>query len=131
MKTLMTILLATVTCLAASFAGAQAQENPTFIYSTYYHCDTMKVKDADDAVRHSKPDLDGMVNSGTVSSWSWTSKDVGGEWTRAGFLTGPSLGVVIKAAYKYGVTSDGHPPKPGFVAALRLRRGLRLARGGR
>lgn len=118
MKTTIITLVATVTCLASSLAAAQAQEEPVFIYATYFHCNSGMVERADDSVaKLYKPELDQMVKKGTVSSWGWLRKNVGGEWARAGFLTGPSLRAVLVPAYKNGVMSDGHPPQKPFEEA--------------
>jgi hypothetical protein len=117
MKTIIMTLAATVTCLASSLAAAQARENPVFIYATYFHCNSGMVERADDSVaKQYKSELDRMVKDGAVSSWGWLRKNVGGEWARAGFLTGPSLKAVLNAA-NYSVMSDGHPPKKAFEEA--------------
>jgi hypothetical protein len=118
MKTTIMTLAATVACLASSLAAAQAQENPVFIFATYFHCNSGMVERADDAVaKEYKSELDRMVKEGAVGSWGWLRKNVGGEWARAGFLTGPTVKIVINAAGNSGVMSDGHPPKKAFEEA--------------
>jgi hypothetical protein len=118
MKTPMMTLVFIVTSLAQNLpAAAQAQDNPVFIYATYFHCNSGMVEHADDSVAKHKSELDGMVKGGAVSSWGWLRKDVGGEWARAGFVTAPSLKAVLNAAYKNGVMSDGHPPQKPFEEA--------------
>lgn len=115
MKT--TIMLATtVTCLAASLptnAQTQAQESQVFIVATYFHCNGATVRRADKAVAEEyKNGLDGLVKDGTVSSYAWLSKIVGGEWLRAGYITASSLQLALGAADKSAVVfSDDHPPK--------------------
>jgi hypothetical protein len=117
MKTTIMTLAAIVTCFAASLpAAAQAQE--VFIYATYFHCNGGTVERADDSVAKGyKSELNRMVKEGTVSSWGWLRKNVGGEWARAGFLTGTSLKAVLNAAYQHGVMSEGHPPLEAFEEA--------------
>jgi hypothetical protein len=119
MKTTILMLAATVASLAPNLLwAAQAQENPIFIFATYFHCNSGMVERADDAVaKQYKSELDRMVKDGAVSSWGWLRKSVGGEWARAGFLTGPSLQGVLSAAATYGVMSDGHPPRKVFDEA--------------
>jgi hypothetical protein len=115
MKRTIVMLAATIMYFAPSLAGAQAQDNPIYIYATYYRCNSATVDRADDSVaKEYKPTLDGMIKGGAVNSWGWLRKYVGGEWARAGFLTGPSLKAVLSAAGKYGVLSDGHPPAMAF-----------------
>lgn len=114
MKT--TIMLATIlTCLAASLptnsqAQAEAQQSPVFIFATYFHCNSGTVGRADEAVEKVyKKGLDGLVGNGTVSSWAWLSKFVGGEWLRAGYVTGSKLDVLLGASDRLGlVRSDDH-----------------------
>jgi hypothetical protein len=119
MKTPIMTLAFIVTCLAPNLpAAAQAQENSVFIYATYFHCNNGMVEGADDVVaKEYKSELDRMVKDRTVSSWGWLRKKVGGEWSRAGFLTGTSLKAVLSAAGNYNVMSDGHPPKMAFEKA--------------
>jgi hypothetical protein len=119
MKIPIVTLAIIVTCLAPNLpAAAQARENPVFIYATYFHCNNGMVEGADDVVaKQYKSELDRMVKNRTVSSWGWLRKTVGGEWARAGFLTGSSLTAVLNAAGNYNVMSDGHPPKKAFEEA--------------
>jgi hypothetical protein len=111
MKT--TIMLATtVTCLAASLpTNAQAQESQVFIAATYFHCNSATIRRADEAVdKEHKKILDGLVGNGTVSSWAWLNKYVGGEWLRAGYITGSNLQAVLNATGSSPVVrSDDHP----------------------
>jgi hypothetical protein len=119
MKTSIMTLAATVICLATGLpAAAQAQENQVYIAATYFHCDSAKVEKADDAVaKLYKGALDGMVKDGTVSSWGWLGKYVGGEWARAGYFTGSSLKAVLDAGDKLDAASHGHPQVKGFLEA--------------
>jgi hypothetical protein len=117
MKT--TIMLATtITCLAASLtansqapAPAPAQGNQVYILATYFHCNSATVQRADDAVdKVYKKTLDGLVSAGTVTSYAWLGKFVGGEWLRAGFFTGSKLEDVLAASGNVPVIrSDDHP----------------------
>jgi hypothetical protein len=118
MKTTIMAMITTLMCLVASLSAAQAQETPIFIYATYFHCNIGMIDRADEAVaKVYKPHLDKLVQGEGLSSWGWLRKNVGGEWARAGFLTGTSLEAVINAAGNSGVMSDGHPPDKSFEAA--------------
>ena len=91
---------ATLTCLAASSrADAQAEANPVYIATTYYHCNNATVEQADGAITKTyKPALDSMITEKSVASWGWLGHNTGGEWSRAGYWTGPSIQVVQAAA---------------------------------
>jgi hypothetical protein len=107
------MLAATVTWFAACLPAAQAEEKPTFVITTYFHCNSARVGQADDAVANVyKADLDGLVKGGGVSSWAWLGKYMGGDSVRAGYITGSNVQVLMNATDKAAVVrSDGHPPK--------------------
>lgn len=113
MKTIFAALAAatTLTCLAASPPAGPPEENQVFIAATYFHCNSATVQRADDAVEKQYiKTLEGLVTSGTVSSWGWLGKFVGGEWLRAGYFTGSSLQTVLAASGNVPVgRSDDHP----------------------
>jgi hypothetical protein len=113
MKTII-MLATTVTCLAASLptnAQAPAQGDQVFILATYFHCNSATVQRADDAVdKVYKKTLEGLVSAGTVSSYGWLGKFVGGEWLRAGYFTGSNLEDVLAASVSVPLPrSDDHP----------------------
>jgi hypothetical protein len=99
-------------------AAAQAPPSDVYIYSRYFHCDQRIVGDADDAVDQMyKGELDKLVQEKVVSSWGWLVKTTGGEWSRAGYLTAPSLNAVLQAADKLSIRSDWHMGVRVFVTA--------------
>lgn len=115
MKTII-MLATTVTCLAASLptnaqAQAQEKEKQVFIAATYFYCNSATVHHADEAVdKVYKKGLDGLLQNGTVTSFAWLSKVVGGEWLRAGFFTGSNLVDVVAATeWVPIVRNDDHP----------------------
>jgi hypothetical protein len=118
MKTTIVTLAAAACCFAASFpAGAQEKENQIYISATYFNCNAATVDKADDAVaKLFKGELDSMVKDGTVSSWGYLGKEVGGEWARAGYFTGSSLKAVLDAGDKLDAMSGGQKPKPAVTA---------------
>ena len=101
----------TLTCLAASPPAGQPEASQVFIVATYFHCNAATVHRADEAVdKEYKKILDGLVAKGTVSSYGFLSKILGGEWLRAGYFTGSSLeGVLAVADTVPHVISDNHP----------------------
>ncbi len=119
MKTIIITLAATLTCLAPSLpAAAQAPQNQIFIYATYFHCGSGMVAHADDAItKLFKSELDGLIKEGAVGSWGWLSKNTGGEWARAGYLTASSIKGTLDAVLKFQEKSDGHPPVKTFEEA--------------
>jgi hypothetical protein len=119
MKTAIMVFAVTLTCLATGQpAAGQAQENPVFIYATYFHCSSALVSRADDSVAALfKSELNGMVKEGITSTWGWLAKNTGGEWSRAGYLTGPSLKAVLSAEEALQVRSDSKPPVKAFEEA--------------
>jgi hypothetical protein len=119
MKTLIMTLGSIVTCFAPNLrAATQAQENSSFIYATYFHCNSGMVERADDAVTTLfASELNGMIKAGTASSWGWLRKNTGGEWARAEYVTAPSLKAVLNAVQELQVRSDAKPPVKAFEEA--------------
>jgi hypothetical protein len=118
MKITAIIVAAGASFLAPILAVAQSKDGASFIYATYYHCNSATVEQADEAVSSQySMGLNGMVTDGSVKSWGWLRKSVGGEWSRAGFLIGSSVQTLLKATSKSGVLSDGHPPVKRFEEA--------------
>lgn len=119
MKTNIVALAATATVFAASLpAAAQTPTGEVFIYATYFHCNNTNIDHADRAVTDLyRMELNDMVKEGSVSSWGWLGKHAGGEWARAGYLTGPSVKAVLDAGDKLDAKSDAKPPVKIFNEA--------------
>ena len=109
-------------CLAPSLPAAEpAPSSDIYIYASYLHCSQAVLEQADEAVaKLFGPDLDKMIKEGArgrvVGSWGWLAKSTGGEWSRAGYLTGPSLEDVLGAGGNLDVMTDGKPPHAERVA---------------
>jgi hypothetical protein len=71
----------------------------------------------DSVVSLFKSELDAMLREGVASTWGWLGKSTGGEWARAGYLTGPSLKAVLNAAQQLEIRSDAKPPVRVFEEA--------------
>ena len=119
MKTTVLILAAaaTVAGLAQSPRAAEpAKSSEIFIYATYFHCNAATLYEADDAVaKLFGPEFNKLIKEGVqgrvAGSWGWLAKKTGGEWSRARYLTGPSLEDVSGAASASpGAMTDVHPP---------------------
>ncbi|MBV8397189.1 MAG: hypothetical protein JOZ17_00405, partial [Acetobacteraceae bacterium] len=90
-----------------------------FIYATYFHCNSATVGTADKSVNDPvfKDALAGLLKQGKAASWGWLAKQTGGEWARAGYLTGSSVKAVLDAAGYLEVMVDAKPPVKHFEAA--------------
>jgi hypothetical protein len=112
------LVAAVLTALAAGPQAARAEDKPVYIYATYFHCSSAMTADADRAVTELfKGELNEMVKAGTVSSWGWLGKNTGGEWARAGYVTGPSVKAVLDGINALVEKSDAKPPVKHFQAA--------------
>jgi hypothetical protein len=120
MKTIIAALAATttLTCLAASPPADEKEASPIFIYSTYFHCNSATIGNADEAVTklHQRA-LNTLLADHTVSSWGWLVRNTGGEWARAQYLTAPSVKAVLDATAKFTVTIDRPKMEIAFLEA--------------
>jgi hypothetical protein len=118
MKSVIAILGATAACLAAALPAAEPpKESQVYVYVTYFHCNSAIVEDADKAVSgFFKGELDGMLGHNIIS-WGWLAKNTGGEWSRAGYLSGPSVTGVLQAVAEFQGKSDAKPPVKKFENA--------------
>lgn len=99
-------------------AAAQAKPSDVYIYARYFHCNQRIVDQADDAVAAEyRGELNEMVKDKTVSSWGYLAKKTGGEWSRAGYLTAPSLDAVLQAGDVLAYKSDWHLAVRAYVDA--------------
>ena len=100
--------VASVTCLASSLPAAeQVQPSEIFIHARYFHCNQINVREADEAVADLyKSELNDLVKEGKAGSWGWLVKKTGGEWSRAGYLTGSSFSAVLQAGDELALKSD-------------------------
>lgn len=77
-------------------AGLVAQESEskdeTYIYATYFYCDTANEDKADALVKKNMvPVYDAAVADGTIKAWGWMSHHVGGKWRRILYRTAGSI----------------------------------------
>ena len=89
--------VALILCLPA-VAGAQEDEQTTFVYGTYFECDTSKQERVDDVVKSAMaPAYDAAVEAGTISSWGWLAHHTGGKWRRLMYYSAPSIDALFAA----------------------------------
>lgn len=83
---------------APATAIAQEEEPTTFIYATYFYCDTAKQEIADEVAKYVwAPAYDAAVEAGTISQWGWLAHHTGGKWRRLLYYAAPSLDALFDA----------------------------------
>jgi hypothetical protein len=107
-------------CLPA-VAGAQEEEKQTsFVYATYFECETGKQDRVDDAVKYGyAPAFDAAVEAGTISSWGWLAHHTGGAWRRLLYYSTPTLGELVDVPQAvYPKIDEAHPSAPRTVSEV-------------
>jgi len=104
------MLIAALLYLPA-MAVAQEDEPTTFVYGTYFECDTSKQERVDDLVNSAwAPAYDAAVEAGTISSWGWLAHHTGGKWRRLLYYSAPSLDALFAASDAISPNIDkAHP----------------------
>ena len=93
----MMFIAAFLLCLPA-VAGAQEEEPSTFVYATYFECDTSRQGITDEMVKYVwAPAYDAAVEAGTISQWGWLTHHTGGKWRRLLYYAAPSLDALMDA----------------------------------
>jgi len=89
---------------------ALAQENKpteTYIYATYYYCDTTRQEEVDAVVEKvQKPILDAAVADGTIKGWGWLAHHTGGKWRRLRYHSASSIDELLQALETIGDKID-------------------------
>jgi hypothetical protein len=84
-------------CLPA-IVGAQEEKQSTFVYATYFECDTSRQEIVDEIVNHVwAPAYDAAVEAGTISQWGWMAHHTGGKWRRLLYYAAPSIDALFDA----------------------------------
>jgi hypothetical protein len=99
MKTRIAALVAVTACtlsVTAMTATAADESKETYVYASYLRCSAGK--QADEAMEQFKGVYDGAVKDGTIGGWAWMAHRTGGDWSRIGFHTAPSLKALYAAA---------------------------------
>lgn len=77
---------------AALIADEHEEKEETYIYATYYYCDTSMQDKADEVVaKFMAPVYDAAVADGTLKAWGWMRHHTGGQWRRIQYYTAGSI----------------------------------------
>lgn len=99
------VLIAAFLCLPA-IADAQEENQPTYVYATYFECDTSRQEIADEVVKLVwAPAYDAAVEAGTISQWGWLQHHTGGKWRRLLYYAAPGLDALLDAPSAIAETS--------------------------
>jgi hypothetical protein len=74
--------------------AAQEAEKPaeSYIYSTYFYCNTATQEQADELVmKNTAPIYDAAVADGTITAWGWLAHHTGGKWRRVQYHSSPTI----------------------------------------
>ena len=91
------LIAAFVLCVPA-LADAQEEEQKTFVYATYFECDTSRQEIVDEVVKYVwAPAYDAAVEAGTISQWGWLAHHTGGKIRRLFYYAAPSIAELMDA----------------------------------
>lgn len=107
-----------ILALAAPLAlAAQEAEKPaeSYIYATYFYCNTATQEQADELVmKNTAPIYDAAVADGTITRWGWLAHHTGGKWRRVQYHASNSVEGLLTAqetlqdrSEAAGVSNDG------------------------
>jgi hypothetical protein len=94
MTTILGITAISLAIAAPTGLLAQEAENKeeTYIYATYFYCNTANEDKADELVtKNMAPVYDAAVADGTLKAWGWMSHYMGGKWRRILYRTAGSV----------------------------------------
>lgn len=106
--------LAILLAMPLSLTAAD-EEKESFIYATYFYCDTAGQGKADELVKkNTAPINDAATADGTITGWGWLAHHTGGKWRRIQYHVSDSIDglmsaqdVLAERAEKAGVSNDG------------------------
>jgi hypothetical protein len=83
---------------AGQVARAAEEKDETYIYATYFYCNTGTEDKADELVeKNMVPIYDAAVADGTLKGWGWMSHHMGGKWRRILYRTSGSIDGLLSA----------------------------------
>lgn len=99
MKKLLGIsVLALALAAPAGLVAQEKDEKETFIYATYFHCQSSKFDDLDAAVtEHTAPVYNAAMKDGTIGGWGWLAHHTGGHWNRLFYTVSDSVPNLLAA----------------------------------
>lgn len=94
---LSTLALAMAAPLAV-IADNHEDEDETYIYATYFNCDSSMFEALDaETEKHVAPVYDAAVKDGTLGGWGWLAHHTGGHWNRLFYHVSDSLNGLLEA----------------------------------
>jgi len=103
----MCVLAAALAAPAALVADHHEAKEETYIYGTYFYCDTAEEDKADAWVKqYSAPAYDAAVADGTLKGWGWVAHHSGGKWRRIQYHTSGSIEGLLSAQEAVGKKID-------------------------
>jgi hypothetical protein len=101
-------LLAIALTAPVSLAAAEEEKaSDTYVYSTYFYCNTSTQATADDLVeKYNYPVYDAAVADGTIKGWGWMAHHTGGKWRRVQYHTSDTLAGLLTAQETIGQRMD-------------------------
>lgn len=97
----------TLAAPAALIADEHEEKEETYIYATYFYCDTSMEEKADELVaKNSGPVYDAAVADGTIKGWGWMRHHTGGKWRRIQWHTSDSVEGLLAGQATIGKRMD-------------------------
>lgn len=92
---------------------AQEEQRPeSFIYATYFNCDTSKQERADEIFKQlDQPVWEGAVADGTVTGFGYLIHHTGGKWRKVQYYRAPTIEALLAAQDKVGDAIDAKNKK--------------------
>jgi hypothetical protein len=92
---------------------AQEEQRPeSFIYATYFNCDTSKQERADEIFQQlDQPFWEGAVTDGTVTGFGYMIHKTGGKWRKVQYYRAPTIEALLAAQNKVGDAIDAKNKK--------------------
>lgn len=83
---------------AGASVNAQAQDQESYTYATYFYCDVTQQDRADEIVGQlDKPAFEAVVAGGGATAWGWLKHHTGGKWRRVQFYSASSIDALLAA----------------------------------
>jgi len=115
------ILVLIFTLLLVQTTNLEAKDaDDTYVYATYFKCDTSKEKEVDAIVEKKwAPVYEKAVASKVIKNWSYLKHHTGGQWRRVTVSTASSIGELLTAQDTIGEMMDAAKidPNNAFGAA--------------
>lgn len=107
-KTIGISILALALTAPMSLTAAEPEAaKDSYVYSTYFYCNTSTQEKADELVaKNTYPVYDAAVADGTITGWAWMAHHTGGQWRRIQYHTSDSVAGLLTAQETIGKRMD-------------------------